>query len=232
MRNSSSLFCFVLILFLVPTVLFSQSITQKQINQQTQFWTSINGNFRINEKWGILADYHVRRTNFLTDPGFTLLRGAANYYIKDNMTLSLGYAHMWMAPTKSGWNTVAEEDRIYQQFQVSTKSGKNSLLQRIRNEQRWVDKIDNDQKTGERRFTNRVRYLVSYTIPVPKIQKTLSVVMADELALQFGKEIIYNSFEQNEDSFLGNQKSITPKLSFDFGYMNVYQQNYPAISMT
>ena len=50
-----------------------------------------------------------------------------------------------------------------------------------------------------------------------------ATVIADEILVQFGKEVVYNTFEQNR-IFLGIKQNITPRLSFDFGYMNVYQQ--------
>ena len=41
----------------------------------------------------------------------------------------------------------------------------------------------------------------------------------------FGEKIIKNTFDQNR-LFVGIRQTITPKLSYDFGYLNVYQQKY------
>ena len=41
----------------------------------------------------------------------------------------------------------------------------------------------------------------------------------------FGEEVVYNTFDQNR-FFIGIKKNINPKWSYDFGYMNVYQQKY------
>ncbi|MNS74200.1 hypothetical protein D3C72_1076680 [compost metagenome] len=98
-------------------------------------------------------------------------------------------------------------------------------MQRIRNEQRWQDKIVNDERTGEKRFTDRVRYLVSVNIPIFKKKTLPSLVVADEILIHFGEEVIYNTFDQNR-LFIGIKQNINSKLSFDFGYMNVFQQKY------
>jgi hypothetical protein len=202
---------------------FSQS--QKVINHQYQFWGSINSTIRFNKQWGMLADFHVRRNNFMADPSFYFIRGAANYWIKENMTVAFGYAHMWVAPARSDWKTFSNEERIYQQFQVSTKNKRVSISQRLRNEQRWQQKIEDDKWTGDYRFTDRVRYLFSfnYTLFENKFLPTLAI--ADELLIHFGKEVVYNSFDQNR-IFFGIRQNINSRLSFDFGYMNVFQEKY------
>lgn len=203
---------------------FGQAV-QKQINHQAQFWTSLNSTSRISERWAIIADFHVRRNQFMRDPGFYLIRGAGQYAVKPNFTLALGYAHMWIAQSRADWQNFIDEDRLYQQAIFTTKLGEVNLLQRIRNEQRWQQTIRNGQPTGDKRFTNRVRYLISATIPVSINKWVPKPVVANELLVHFGKPIVYNTFDQNR-LFLGIRQQVTENLSFDFGYMNVYQQKF------
>jgi hypothetical protein len=72
----------------------------------------------------------------------------------------------------------------------------------VRNEQRWKETVENDVATGGTTFSDRVRYLVSFTVPVSGNPKVPSVVLADEIAVQFGSEFVYNTFDQNR-VFLG-----------------------------
>lgn len=214
---------YCIFLLCIPVFSEAQSVTGKEINHQYQFWTSINNSFRFNQRWGALADFHIRTNNFMADPSFYFIRGAVNYWIKDNMTAAFGYAHMWLAPSRSDWHTFSNENRIYQQFQVSSKSGKSSFLQRLRNEQRWQQKIVDDKRTDDYKFTDRIRYLFSYNYTIFQNRYLPSLVVADEILLQFGKEIVYNTLDQNR-IFLGVKQNINSHLSFDFGYMNVFQQ--------
>lgn len=217
---------FYSVLFLISaTVMGLPSFGQdrKVINDQYQSWISINNTVRLSSKWGFLLDLHERRNNFLSDASFHFVRAAANYWIKDNLTAAVGYGHMWLAPTTSGWKTFANEERVYQQVQLVSKVGKVSMMQRLRNEQRWQEKMANDKGTGDYKFTDRVRYLLSFTIPVFKDPQYPSLVLADELAVQFGKEVVYNTFEQNR-VFVGIKEPVTKNLSFDLGYMMVLQQ--------
>ena len=214
-----------ILVFLFPLIAFGQVPAEKVINEQIQTWISINTNTKFSKHWGIVADAHIRSNEIFKTDNFYFLRGGISYFPNPAVAITGGYAHMWLAPTKEGWNTYSDENRIYQQAQMTTKLGKVSVLQRIRNEQRWQEKIVNDLSTGENRFTNRVRYLVSFNIPVFKKKTAPLLVLSDEILIHFGQEVVYNTFDQNR-LFVGIKQSINPKLSFDFGYMNVYQQKY------
>jgi len=214
--------CFILIILLMQFNALAQMKT-KEVDTQSNSWFSINSTIRLSNKFGIIADAHVRRTDFIADPSFYFVRTGLNYWIKENITAVVGYGYMWVAPSKPLWHHYAQEHRIYQQVQMSSKMGKIGLLNRIRNEQRWQQKIVNDEFTNDYKFTDRVRYLLSMTIPVFKNPHYPSLVISDELAIQFGKEVVYNTFDQNR-FFLGVKQPISKSLSFDFGYMLVYQQ--------
>jgi len=195
----------------------------KTINEQSQSWLSINSTVRLTRHWGFIADLHERRTNFLSDINFNFVRAGINYWVTDNLTLTTGYGHMWVAPSTAGWKTFANEDRIYQQCQLISKLSGITMLQRIRNEQRWQQKIVNDKATGDNKFTDRVRYLLSFTIPISKNRWYPALALADEVSVQFGKEVVYNTFDQNK-AFIGIKQQVTRSLSFDLGYMLVFQQ--------
>nr|WP_315158883.1 DUF2490 domain-containing protein [uncultured Flavobacterium sp.] len=213
------------IILLFPIFIFGQAAKKKEINQQVQTWVSLNSVTKFSEHWAVVADAHIRENEFFESNNFYFLRGGVSYIPNASVSITGGYAHMWLAPTKEGWSTYADENRVYEQVQLVTKVGKVSILQRLRNEQRWQEKMANDEPTGELRFTNRVRYLASFTIPIFTDKKMPSLVLSDELLIHFGKEVVYNTFDQNR-LFIGIKQNITPKLSYDLGYMNVYQQKY------
>ncbi|MES2574316.1 MAG: DUF2490 domain-containing protein [Bacteroidota bacterium] len=215
----------LILIFLLPLVILGQIQTKKVINQQIQTWVSLNSITKFSNHWGIAADAHLRTNGFFEGNNFYFLRGGLGYIPNTVVSIVGGYAHMWLAPTNPDWNTYSDENRIYQQAQINSKIGKVALLQRIRNEQRWQEKIANDELTGEIRFTNRVRYLISFNIPIFKKKTSPSLVLSDEVLIQFGKEVVYNTFDQNR-IFIGIKQSINSELSFDLGYMNAYQQKY------
>jgi hypothetical protein len=171
----------------------------------------------------VIGDFHVRRNDVLADPSFYFVRLGAHAWLSERLTLSLGYAHTWKAPGCDGCETWAAENRIYQQVQYATAIGRTGVVHRLRNEQRWLQTVEDDVRTGERSFSDRVRYLLSVTIPVSTRPAIPSVVLSDEVAFQFGKDIVASAFDQNR-LFTGIKQRLGREWSFDLGYMLVYQQ--------
>lgn len=201
----------------------SAQLPAKQVKQQTQVWLSFNAHYRLDKHWGLIGDVHIRRNNFLKDPSFDFARAGLSYWFNDQLFLAGGYGHMWTAPAKIDWNTWGNEHRIYQQFQYNGQWGKVLVSHRLRNEQRWQQVIVNDQYAGRFRFSNRIRYQIGFGFPIFKNPQAPILVVSDELMIQFGKELVYNTFDQNR-IFLGIRQNLGKGFSYDFGYMNVYQQ--------
>jgi Protein of unknown function (DUF2490) len=80
-----------------------------------------------------------------------------------------------------------------------------------------------DTSTHTNKFTNRFRYLLTVTIPLSKKPHVPSLLISDEINLQVGKEVLYNTFDQNR-AFVGIKETINDHLSFDLGYMLVFQE--------
>jgi hypothetical protein len=195
----------------------------KEITQQTQFWWSLNSTLRVTNRWGVIGDFHIRRNDFVREPSFYLLRFGAHYWVTEKLTLSLGYAHMWQAPSCEACETWSNENRVYQQVQYATTLGRARVLHRVRNEQRFKQTVEDDVLTGKTAFSDRVRFLASFTIPVSQDRSGLALVLSDEVLLQFGTGIVVNTFDQNR-LFAGVKKQLSRSWGFDLGYMLVYQQ--------
>jgi len=215
-------FIWVFSLLILQSSLIAQ-VKPKEINNLQQSWISLNNTMRFSNHWGAVADLHYRANHFFNNPNTYLVRVGLNYWLNDNITITAGAAHFWVAPTANGWTTYANENRLYQQIQMTSKFGKIGITQRIRNEQRWQEKIVADERTNENKFTNRCRYLCSFSIPFSENKYIPSLFISDEIMLQMGKEVILNTFDQNR-IFIGAKQSITSKLSFDIGYMLIDQQ--------
>ncbi len=98
-----------------------------------------------------------------------------------------------------------------------------NLLLRLRNEQRWKDEVADDALTGGHAFSDRVRGLASFAIPVSERPTAPSLVLSDEVLLQFGSGVVLNTFDQNR-LFAGIKRGLGHDWSFDLGYMLVYQE--------
>jgi hypothetical protein len=96
------------------------------------------------------------------------------------------------------------------------------MFLRIRNEQRFFNTIESGESLDDNYVVNRVRLLMSVNVPFKKGGRT-SFMIADEVHLNFGKTIVYNTFNQNRFT-IGINHKISAKWRFDTGYMMVYQQ--------
>ena len=214
--SKQSFFKVLIISGLLLPILPSKSAAQKVVNNQNQSWVSINTAAKVYKKFSLLADVHVRRNNFFADRSFEFVRTAVQYNVDDKLSFAVGYAHMWMAAPDNSTNK--EENRIFEQVQLITKIGSATLLQKVRNEQRWANPY-----SGKNTFSDRVRLLNSLTIPVFKNKYLPAIALADEVCVQFGRDIVYNTFDQNR-WFVGIKQQVSKTLSFDLGYMEVLQQ--------
>jgi hypothetical protein len=202
--------------------LFAQA-AQKDITHNTHTWVSINSNLFISKQWFIMTDLHLRENDFFASNSFLFGRIGLGYQVDKQVSFAAGYGNLLAAPALAGGRTRADENRLFQQVQLLTSYKKIKMLQRLRNEQRWQPIVLNDQNTGKNKFSNRVRYLLNLSIPVFKNPRLPQLVIADEILLQFGKDVVYNTFDQNR-LFIGIKQKISNSLSFDAGYMNVFQQ--------
>ena len=200
-------------------------IPEKEITQNSHFWTSLNSTARISNRWGTMGDIHIRRENFVKYPNFYFLRAGAVYWASDNLTIAGGLAHLWLANKFEDGFHYAGEKRIYQQVQWREKLNNSFFLFRVRNEQRWHEVLNQNAEVDRVRFSNRLRFLFSATFQIFEDPYLPRIVVADEMLVHFGKEIIFNTFDQNR-TFFGVSQRLSKSLSFDLGYMLVYQQKY------
>ena len=213
----------ILFLLLLLTNTAASQPPQKQVTHNTYSWVSINSNFSVHKHWFIMADFHLRENDFFAANSFVFGRVGIGYRWQEQLSVAAGYANLLQAPASTGAGDRPDEHRVYQQVQLSTRYKKNVILQRLRNEQRWQTILVNGTKTGRTNFSNRIRYLLSLTIPVSKNMWVPQLVVADECMLQFGPTVTYNTFEQNR-IFVGIKQTLGKGLSFDAGYMTIFQQ--------
>ena len=196
---------------------------QKQIDHQSLFWLASVNNIRFNKHWGFNADFQFRTFDFLSHPYGYIVRGRGDYYFNENLSAGIGYGHMGTAAFTVPRAPFSNENRITEQVQLNSKKGRFSISNRWRVEQRWQQKIINNEKTGGYRFTVRPHYAISFIYSPFKNPILPSLTNYNDFMMQFGKEVIYNTFDQIRFSF-GIRQALTAQLSVDLNYMYIYQQ--------
>jgi hypothetical protein len=218
---------FITLLVVVMTMRESQAQTpQKSVHHRDQLWLGYFNQTRLTDRFGFWVDVHYRHTdNFIARPFQFVFRPAVTYFIKDNLRFNVGYAFVNHFPAK-GLNTSRPEHRTWQQIWWNQKYSGLTTLQWLRFEQRFNRKIANDDLLDGYNFNYRLRYNMSFFVPLRGKElaaRTPFVVVMNEIFLNFGGKIVYNTFDQNR-FFAGVGYQFTPHLNAQLGYMNVFQQ--------
>ncbi len=213
------------IIILLPSTASAQI---KQITNINQVWAGYFNQTRFSSKWGIWADAHLRtKEDFFTNFSQAIVRLGLTYYLTDEAKLTAGYAYINHFPAENHKNISQPEHRPWQQLQWHTKFPKLRMMQWFRFEQRFRQKILNDDELAEGyNFNFKIRYNFFAQFPLSKKRfqpNTLSFVVNDEVHVNFGKQIINNYFDQNR-FFLGFNYHINTHDNLQFGYMNLFQQ--------
>jgi len=200
----------------------------KQTTSVNQAWAGYFNQTRFSNKWGVWADFHVRtKENFFTDLSQAIVRVGLTYYLTDDAKLTAGYAYVNHFPADNHKNISQPEHRPWQQIQWHTRYTKLRLMQWFRLEERFRRKILNDNELAQGYLFNfKFRYNFFAQFPLSKKRfhpATFSLVVNDEVHINFGKQIINNYFDQNR-FFLGFNYHVNKHDNLQFGYMNLFQQ--------
>lgn len=204
------------------------ALAQKRTESVQQTWFSYNNQTRLSDKWGLWGDFHLRtKEDFFEDLSTGIARVGLMYYLKDNTKLTAGYAFINHFPADAHPDISQPEHRPWQQVQWHSRYPRLRTMQWIRLEERFRRKIkDDDELADGHNFNYRVRYnmLLNFAFnKKPFAPNTVSFAVNNELHLNFGKEIIYNTFDQNR-LFAGLHYHTNAHDFLQIGYMYLYQQ--------
>lgn len=213
------------VLLLMVTLAHAQT-PEKQVHHREQLWLGYLNQTRFSNKWGLWAEIQHRMTdNFADRPLLFMIRPAVTYYIHDNLRIHAGYAYVHHFPGK-GLNTSRTEHRPWQQIWWNQKYPGLTTLQWLRLEQRFNEKVVADVKEDGYNYNFRVRYNFSFFVPLKGKEiapKTPFAALINEVFLNFGDKVVYNTFDQNR-LFAGFGYQFTSHVNVQLGYMNIYQQ--------
>jgi hypothetical protein len=218
---------FIVLLLSMNTVFSKAQVTKSTLNL-TQTWGGYLNQTRLSDNWGIWVDLHLRtKEDLVNNFNQSIARFGLTYYLTDNTKLTAGYAYVSNYPGDNHTNVTQPEHRIWQQVQWHSKFPKLRLMQWIRLEEKFKQKILNNDFLGDGYNYNwKLRYNFLFSIPLSKkafAPGTFSFVLNDEVHINFGKEIVYNYFDQNR-FFIGFGYHTTASDNIQFGYMNQFIQ--------
>lgn len=213
---------------LVLLLLSSTNAQTKTTVDVRQLWTGYFNQTRLTDKWGFWTDVHLRtKDNYFNNLSQGIIRLGLTYYLSDDAKLTAGYAYVNHFPSDNHKNISQPEHRPWQQIQWHTKYPRLKLMQWFRLEERYRRKIkNNDELADGYNFNFRLRYNILSQFPLSKKRfqpNTFSFVLSNEVFVNFGKQIVYNVYDQNR-FFAGFHYHVNKHDNLQFGYMNIFQQ--------
>ena len=190
------------------------------------WWTNFT-TLKLDDKWSVHLEYQWRRVGVVKNWQQSMMRFGVNYQVNAKLQLRVGYAHVETfaygdIPIQSAGKTYTE-NRAYEMATITDKMGPVAISHRFVLEQRWTGGFSSPtvEKQDLSVFTNRFRYMLRLQLPLAKTgaSKGLYVAVYDEIAINFGKNINKNTFDQNRLGLLLGYK-LSPTFKIDGGYLS------------
>lgn len=217
----------VVFVFLTGFGCFTGFTQNKTTTSVQQVWAGYLNQTRFSDRWGIWFDAHLRtKDDFFEGISLSMFRPGITYYVNDGVKLTAGYSYITVYP-QDNFIVSRPEHRPWQQVQWHTKYGRNRTVQYLRLEERFRRKINPDSVLAPGHdFNFRFRYNFLWQIPLTATNPQkgdFSFILNDEVHIAFGKNVVYNYFDQNR-FFAGLAYHLNTKDNIQFGYLNVFQQ--------
>ena len=218
-----------IIIILICAVFGVDSVAQtRQTTSANQVWGGYFNQTRFSKRMGAWLDVQLRtKEDFVEHLSQFIFRPGITYYLSDAAKLTAGYAYIRHYPADNHSKVAQPEHRPWQQLQWHTRYAQLRTMQWLRLEERYRKNILNDSTLGNGyQFNFRLRY--NFLLQVPLTTGTVgagdfSFIVNDEIHINFGRQILYNTFDQNR-FFLGFAYHLNANDNLQFGYMNQYQQ--------
>ena len=218
-----------IILVLLSSFLFrfGYGQTVKQKTTVKQIWVAYINQAQFAKHWGTWFAVHLRtKEDFVTDFSQMMAQGGLSYLVT-NLRFTAGYTFINYFPADNHLYVSQPEHRPWQLVTWNNNSGRIKISQAVRLEERWRRKIESSSKLAKGyNFNYRAGYNLQFNFPLSKkgfVKNSLSLIANDEIQVNFGKEIVYNYFDQNR-VFVGFNYMTTDNSNLQIGYMNAFQQ--------
>lgn len=212
--------------FLV-SIVCQTGFTQKHIITSEQVWLGTTSQLRFSDRWGGYYDVQTHsRKNYVEGMSQFSFRLGAFYYFTDDVRVGAGYALNENFYSDQKNLTVQPEHSPWQQLSWTNRFKHFTLNQSLRYEERFRHNMLGNKLAKGYSLSYRTRYNVFLNYPLTRnarVKNALDAVMYNEVYLNFGKHIVYNTFDQYR-IFAGLNYHLTSRASLLFGYLDIFQQ--------
>lgn len=214
-----------LFIFLI-SIYASNAQTRKNINHQSILWTRYYNQLILNNVWSIHTEFDNRVFLKPSEQNLYVFRIQGRYKINEKLEAGIGYAYFSVSTQvpEQTFNFEIPENRGQQDLTWKEKIKGVTINQRFQVEERFIRNSNNQELIDGTTFFWRFRYRLQgdYTF-WKKENQFLKTIIFDEIMLNAGKNIVYNTFDQNR-IYAGLQYGLNENLAVEIGYLKSFQQ--------
>lgn len=178
-------------------------------------WLNYNNTIAFNNKWAWSNDFQFRTREWLQHLWQFAIRTGAQYTINKKWTVSAGLAWFDNVRYYNDNPVFPNEWRPWVDAGFQVKPKNFTILQRIRFEERFLQKVIADKKLNEYETRERLRYRLQFTFP--RIAKNIELHLGNEIMVNLNHLNDSLFFDQNRIFFIANAwVSKTSFLQFQF----------------
>ncbi|WP_420577471.1 DUF2490 domain-containing protein [Ekhidna sp.] len=161
-----------LLLIISLLIIGFQSQAQDDIHGDSEFWFLLLNHYKINEKWTVGNELHIRRTDFLSDNKQFILRPFVNFTPGESVIYSVGYSYIKTHPYgEYPLPGTLPEHNFWEQVTINQTLGKSTFSHRYRMEHRYQGNLIERPPGGAveidgYNFSNRFRYRLTWRKPL------------------------------------------------------------------
>ena len=198
-------------LLLIILLVFISSCPCKAVQNDLGLWTPVWITLPVNEKISTQLEISLRNQDNVTRFDQLFIRPSVTYLLNKHLSLTQGYS----------WNPIfhpfKNNQRIWEQVQLSNDFSKLRLENRFRLEERFIENVSG--------LPIRGRYRIGTWIPLDK-EKKWTFVTWDEIFVNFNSRPggPQGGFDRNW-LFAGINKKISENVNLEGGYMFQYVNN-------
>lgn len=181
-------------------------------------WAAWFNTTKLNDRHSLISDVQVRSTDDWEHVRTVIARVGATRAWRPGITLGAGAAYI---ETVNVGAPNLTEHRLWQQAVVQDTFGPRTLTQRVRIEQRFIERA-----RASDAYSTRLRYSARLVVPLGAAQgspTTHYVALQNELMLNVtGHEALNGRLVDQNRAYLGFGRRVGPKVDLELGYLNQY----------
>ena len=209
-----------ILIVIISLLLSLHASAQKQVETQQQVWFRYFLKVPAGEKWQFRQEIDDRNFYNPFRQHTFVSRTHIERKLGKGWNIALGFAYFDQAtpqdPDVEDYTNVLELRPSFEFAYRHQLTDQITVLHRNWNELRYFPQQDGHYEFGNFRFRYKLEFHYS-------VSDFLDLYAFDEIFINVGKKIVYNTFDQNRYG-VGAQFSIMKDLDFELSYINWFQQ--------